>query len=270
MSHCPAEPAIRCPRLEATAAKAVFAPRFIRHGSSRYGTGRQGIRQASGYLTGASPDIRQPSPRSGTASPDIRQTSPRFGIASPDIQRPSSRSGTKLPSIPQPCSQSGIASRKARQPNSRSGIAVLRLFIHLRHVGTAPGQPKEASCACSLAPLKLLHTTPPVGTEPHPIPEASRISLTRAVSSPLPAGEGKGEGERLPCLSGISTAQTPLPLSLIPALSRWAREERRLLLSIGEALPSAVQADRVCPSVPLNFPDAHPACGGQTRLIHFS
>jgi hypothetical protein len=134
MSHRPAEPAIRCPRLEARAAKVVFASRFIRHGSSRCGAGRQGIWQGSGYLTGASPDIRQPSPRSGTASPDIRRCCPRLGIPSPDIQRPSSRSGTGLPSIPQPCSRSGIALPDIRQGNPQLTRAVMWLFIHLRQV----------------------------------------------------------------------------------------------------------------------------------------
>lgn len=109
-------------------------------------------RQAFGEVADASPNPRQPIPQVGKASRKVQKPSSQVGIASRNVRKPnaelgiasrnprkrSSRSGITSRNPRKPSSRTGNAFPKVRQPSSRSGIAVLRLFIHLRHLDTAP------------------------------------------------------------------------------------------------------------------------------------
>lgn len=95
-------------------------------------------RQASGDFTGASRNLRRPNPQVGTASGRVRHCASQLGSVPRSVRRCASHFGCEPPDTLWHNSRSGTTSRKARQPKSRSGIAVLRLFIHLRHLDTAP------------------------------------------------------------------------------------------------------------------------------------
>ncbi|MEN9576602.1 MAG: hypothetical protein RL514_4457 [Verrucomicrobiota bacterium] len=110
------------------------------------------------------------------------------------------------------------------------GFSVLRLFT-----GSS-----NASAPRFLHPLSTCPAGPKIPAPDTRLPSASSalhrstknsypgLSPSRSAFSPLPAGEGKGEGERQRGLDGYLRTETTRPVSLTPALSRWEREEGSL------------------------------------------
>ena len=115
--------------------------RAVRNPPEAFGDFARGVR-----------NIRQPNTGVGTVPRSVRNCVRHFGCKQP---------GTLWhnPEV-------GIASRKVRNPVPHFGIEVLRIIIHLRPLGTRPGQPKETGRLLPSAPTNLPDTYPQGGRPP--------------------------------------------------------------------------------------------------------
>ncbi|MEN9576160.1 MAG: hypothetical protein RL514_4015 [Verrucomicrobiota bacterium] len=225
--------------------------RNIRQPSGEVTGASRNIRQPSGEVTGAPRNVQQPSGEVTGACRNIRKPNPELGTVPRSVKNCVRQLGCEPPDTLWHNAELGTASRDIRKPNTEEGIAVLRIFIHLSHLGIAIRRPTQANRHPPTAPLHHPDTYPPGRLSVQRVPEATWQDRWQPASSPLPAGEGQGEGERPVSLSGFLTAQTSLPFSLTPALSRWEREPRRPPLPLGDALRTTQFAFR---DLPFAFP----------------
>ncbi len=155
-------------------------------------------------LTNPVCSLPEPSRHLARACRNIRQASGDFTEAPRDIRQPHSQVGTVPRSVRNSDSASGIAVRNVPNSSFPSGIAVLRLFIHIRPLGTAPGQPKETCSPLPIAPPDLPDTYPTGGRPSRPLSDELPVAAP-SLSLHRMRGEGRGEG-----LRAMAQAAAPL------------------------------------------------------------
>ena len=182
------------------------------------------IRNPSGELTGASLDIQNLNPELGTVPRSVRNCVRQLGCEPPDTLWHNPELAIAILNIQKRNLEEGIAVLDIQKRNREEGIAVLWIFIHISHLGIVFRQTTQASRRRPTAPLHHPDTCPPGRLSVQQVQEATWQDKWQPASSPLPAGEGRGEGENIRRLAAQVSTETSHPFSLTPALSRWERE----------------------------------------------